>query len=278
MNNDVKLNSPEWIELIFEGMNKQYGAYYLRSTSSRRYVIGILAVVAFMVAVSLLPALIASVKSSADSNLGSIDTTVELADIKDIEEQVKEENIIRETEPVAPPPVLKATIKFTPPVITEDENVREDEPMASQEELNESKVQISIATVDGVDDPDAVDIAELQEHKVIVAEKEPEVYMNVEQMPQFPGGDRELLNFLHSNIRYPQIALENGIQGRVVLKFVVNTDGSVGDISILQGIDRTLNEEAIRVVKTMPKWSPGRQNGRAVRVFYTVPIDFRISN
>ena len=175
MNNDVKLNSPEWIELIFEGMNKQYGAYYLRSTSSRRYVIGILAVVAFMVAVSLLPALIASVKSSADSNLGSIDTTVELADIKDIEEQVKEENIIRETEPVAPPPVLKATIKFTPPVITEDENVREDEQMASQEELNESKVQISIATVDGVDDPDAVDIAELQEHKVIVAEKEPEV-------------------------------------------------------------------------------------------------------
>ena len=266
MNNDVKLNSPEWIELIFEGMNKQYGAYYLRSTSSRRYVIGILAVVAFMAAVSLLPALIASVKSSVGSNLGSIDTTVELADIKDIEEQVKEENIIRETEPVAPPPVLKATIKFTPPVITEDENVREDEQMAS------------IATVEGVDDPDAVDIAELQEHKVIVAEKEPEVYMNVEQMPQFPGGDRELLNFLHSNIRYPQIALENGIQGRVVLKFVINADGSVGDISILQGIDRTLNEEAIRVVKTMPKWSPGRQNGRAVRVFYTVPIDCRISN
>lgn len=213
MNNDVKLNSPEWIELIFEGMNKQYGAYYLRSTSSRRYVIGILAVVAFMAAVSLLPALIASVKSSVGSNLGSIDTTVELADIKDIEEQVKEENIIRETEPVAPPPVLKATIKFTPPVITEDENVREDEQMASQEELNESKVQISIATVDGGDDPDAVDIAELQEHKVIVAEKEPEVYMNVEQMPQFPGGTASCSTSCTRTSAIPRSLSKTGYKG-----------------------------------------------------------------
>ncbi len=279
MDNDVKLNSPEWIDLVFEGMNKEYGAYYLRNTSSRRYVIGIVAVVAFVIVVSLLPVLIETVKSSVGKNLGSIDTTVELANIKDIEDQVKEENIIRETEPVAPPPVLKATIKFTPPVITEDDDVKEDDQMKSQEELTESKVQISIATVDGVtDDPNAVDIAELQEHKVIVAEEEPEVYLSVEQMPQFPGGDKALLSYLHSSIHYPQIALENGIQGKVILKFVVNTDGSVGDITILRGIDRSLDEEAIRVVKGMPKWSPGRQNGRVVRVYYTVPIDFRISN
>ena len=275
--NDVKLNSPEWIELIFEGKNKEYGAYYLRNTSARRYIAGILAVLVFVIIVSLLPALIEKVKSSVNRNLGNISTTVELTNIKSIEEQVQEENIIRETEPVAPPPVLKSTIKFTPPVITEDENVRDDEQMISQEELNESKVQISIATVEGVDDPDAVDIAELKEHKVIVAAKEEEVFVSVEQMPQFPGGERALLEYLGKSIRYPVAAMENGVEGKVILRFVVNTDGTIGDFTVLQGADSSLNEEAVRVVSEMPQWSPGRQNGRPVRVYYTVPVHFKIN-
>lgn len=278
MNNDVKLNSPEWTDLVFEGKNKAYGAYYLRRTSWKGYIVGIIAVILFMLVITFLPSLIEQVKMARTKNLGNIEAKVEFADIKDIEEQVKEQNIIREAEPVAPPPKLKATIKFTPPVITEDENVKEEDQMISQKDLNESKVQVSVFTVEGSNDADAVDLATIEEHKVIVAEKEPEIFVNVEQMPQFPGGQKALLEYLHKSVRYPQIALENGIQGKVVLKFVVNADGTVGDVTILRGIDRTLDEEAIRVVKAMPKWSPGRQNGKAVRVYYNVPIDFKISN
>ncbi len=277
MNSDVKLNSSEWIDLVFEGKNKEYGAYQLRDTAGRRYVIGILAMLGFVIIVSLLPMIVEGVKTAvANRNLGNIDETVVMANLDPLE-KLEEENIIRETQPVEPPPLLKSTIKFTPPVITEDENVRDEDQMKSQEELNESKVQISIANVDGVDDANAIDIAELEQHKVIVQEEEPEIYMNVEQMPQFPGGDKALLKYLNENIRYPQIALENGISGKVVLKFVVNADGSVGDVVVLRGVDRVLDQEAIRVVKSMPKWSPGRQNGRAVRVYYNVPVDFRIS-
>ena len=172
---------------------------------------------------------------------------------------------------------MKATIQFTPPVITEDSKVNEDKEMKSIEELNETKVQISIATVEGTNDKNAVDIAELKEHKVIVEEKEPEKpFVSVEQMPQFPGGDAELMKFIGSNLKYPTIAAENGIEGRVVIRFVVGKDGNVSDVQVVRSLDPSCDKEAVRVVKTMPKWVPGKQNGRNVPVYYTLPVLFKL--
>lgn len=266
------MNSIEWTELIFEGKNQAYGAFYLRRTSWRRHVLALLIMASFTILVMLIPFLVETVKKTREY-LGGVDTQVELATIKEAPEIPKE---VIKTEPEAPPPPpLKSSIKFTPPVITEDDKVREEEQMASQDQLNETKVTISIANITGDDnDPNAVDIAELEQHKVVVADEQP--FMAVEQMPQFPGGEKALRQYLADHVRYPPLAAENNIQGKVTIRFVVGKDGAVSKVEVLQGIDRVCDEEAIRVVKSMPKWIPGRHNGRAVPVIFTVPIVFKL--
>ena len=102
------------------------------------------------------------------------------------------------------------------------------------------------------------------------------VFDVVEQMPRYPGGDAALMSFLGSNIHYPPVAEENGIQGRVVCTFVVERDGSISDVKVAKSVDPSLDKEALRVVRSMPRWNPGKQNGKAVRVKYTVPITFRL--
>ncbi|PXV68881.1 protein TonB [Dysgonomonas alginatilytica] len=274
MGKDINLNSSEWRDIVFEGKNKKYGAYELRSSSSKRHVVAFIVVLVFVGVVAALPAFLEAVK--AGQKLAGVDEAFELSNIANVEEQVPEENIIRQ-ETAPPPPPLKATIQFTPPVITEDSKVNEDKEMKSIEELNETKVQISIATVEGTNDKNAVDIAELKEHKVIVEEKEVEKpFVSVEQMPQFPGGDIELMKFINGGIKYPTIAAENGIEGRVVIRFVVGKDGNVSDVQVVRSLDPSCDKEAVRVVKTMPKWVPGKQNGRNVPVYYTLPVLFKL--
>ncbi|MDR0687993.1 MAG: energy transducer TonB [Prevotellaceae bacterium] len=272
MGKDAQLNSIEWTALIFEGKNQQYGAFYLRRTSWRRHLLALLIMVSFTILVALVPVLIETVKKTREY-LGGVDAQVELATIKEAPEIPKE---VIKTEPEAPPPPpLKSSIKFTPPVITEDDKVRDDEQMASQDKLSETKLTISIANITGDDDnPNAIDIAELEQHKVITTEEQP--FMAVEQMPQFPGGEKALRKYLAEQIRYPALAAENNIQGRVVIRFVVNKDGMIDRVEVLQGIDRLCDEEAMRVVRNMPKWIPGRHNGRAVPVVYTVPVVFKL--
>lgn len=274
MGKDINLNSSEWRDIVFEGKNKSYGAYELRSSSSKRHVVAFIVVLVFVGVVAALPAFLDAVK--ANQQMAGIDESFELSNIANVEEQVPEENIIRQ-ETAPPPPPLKATIQFTPPVITEDSKVNEDKEMKAADELIESKVQISIATVEGTNDKNAVDIAELKEHKVIVEDKEPEKpFVSVEQMPQFPGGDVELMKFINGGIKYPTIAAENGIEGRVVIRFVVGKDGNVSDVQVVRSLDPSCDKEAVRVVKTMPKWVPGKQNGRNVPVYYTLPVLFKL--
>ncbi|MCF2737351.1 energy transducer TonB [Bacteroides caecigallinarum] len=126
------------------------------------------------------------------------------------------------------------------------------------------------------DDNTAVEIKYIEP---VVEEEEPveeEIFMVVEQMPEFPGGMAELMKFLSKNIKYPTIAQENGIQGRVIVQFVVNQDGSIVDPVVMRSVDPYLDKEALRVISTMPKWKPGMQRGKAVRVKYTVPVTFRL--
>jgi len=103
------------------------------------------------------------------------------------------------------------------------------------------------------------------------------VFMIVEKMPEFPGGMNEMMAFIQKTLKYPVIAQENGIQGRVTCQFVINKDGSIVDVEVIRGIDASLDKEAIRVINAMPKWKPGEQRGKPVRVKYTLPIMFRLS-
>ena len=179
---------------------------------------------------------------------------------------------------MAPPPqAVRSSIKFTAPVIKKDAEVHEDEEIKSQEELISAKAGISIADVKGNDEINGQDIADLKQVVVQGTPKEEEkVFDMVEQMPSFPGGDAELMSFLAKNMKYPAMAQENGVQGRVICQFVVTKDGTVKDVNVLRSLDPSCDKEAVRVLLSMPRWIPGKQNGKPVAVKFTVPIIFRL--
>jgi len=141
----------------------------------------------------------------------------------------------------------------------------------------ENDAEVEESTIQASDETDkAVEVkyvpVEVEEEEV----EEQQIFQVVEEMPEFPGGMAECMKFLSKNIKYPPISAENGIQGRVIVQFVVNQDGSIVDPVVVRGVDSHLDKEALRVIQMMPKWKPGKQRGKAVRVKYTVPVMFRL--
>ena len=273
MAKDFDLNSQKWLALVFEGKNKQYGAYVHREESSDQHLKAMFIITIVALLAIFLPGIIKSVIPAK----GGVDqvTDVNLSQI-DLKQEVPPENKIEQIV-VPPPPELKTTIAFTPPVVTKDENIKDEELVKTQQELTEVKADISVADVKG-SETGKVDIADLQEHKVVVEEQKPQIFNHVEVMPTFPGGDTELMKWLYANISYPTIAQEQGIQGIVNLRFVVRSDGSVDDVQVVKGLDPSCDKEAQRVVKKMPKWNPGKQNGSPVNVYFSLPVRFKLQN
>jgi TonB family protein len=145
--------------------------------------------------------------------------------------------------------------------------------------IKEQKPPVNIKQKQQAQDYEAkINEQPMQDHKIIVPDDKPEIFNHVEVMPTFPGGDEEMRRWLAENIKYPVIAQEQGIQGRVIVRFVVSPDGSVGAAEVQRSLDPNCDREALRVIKRMPKWIPGKQNGNAVYVYYTIPIAFRLSN
>ena len=271
MAKNFDLTSEKWLELVFEGKNKQYGAYVLRDESSNRHIKALIIVTILGLAVIFLPKIISSVIPAAPDVVQTEEVTM-----VEINQEIPEEDQIKQIENVPPPPLLKETVQFTPPVIKRDEEVTNE--VSTQQDLTDNKADISVKTVEGVKEG-GVDIADLQEHKVVIQEeKKPEIFQHVEVPPTFPGGDKELMKWLQDNMVYPVVAQEQGIQGRVILRFVVGPDGSVGSVEVQRSLDPSCDKEAIRVVKKMPKWIPGKQNGNPVYVYYTLPVLFKLQN
>ena len=276
MAKDINLTSEKWIDMIFEGKNKNYGAYTLRKNSPRRHTFAFLVVMAASVLV-VLASIGISQYNKAKAAREAMTQVSELSNIDLSKPDVPEENVQKQFE--APPPVeLKSTIQFTVPEIKKDEEVPEDREMKTQEEVVKSDVQISIADVKGTNEETGVDIATLQEHKVIVQEevKEEKIFEIVEQPPSFPGGEAAMYEWLSKNINYPVIAQENNIQGRVTCQFVVGRNGEIEDVKVVRGVDASLDKEAVRVIRSMPKWIPGKQGGNAVKVRYNLPVQFKL--
>jgi protein TonB len=270
MAQDIDLTAQRWLDLVFEGKNKQYGAYVLREESSNRHLKSLLIVAIVGSALVFLPKVISSVIPKPADITEQTEVTM-----VDLTQDIPEEDQIKQAEPVPPPPLLKETVQFTPPVIKRDEEVQNE--VITQTELTDNKADISVKTVEGVKEG-GVDIADLQDHKVVVQEEKPQIFSHVEVPPSFPGGEKELMKWLQENINYPVIAAEQGIQGRVILRFVVGPDGSVGNVEVQRSLDPSCDKEAQRVVKKMPRWIPGKQNGNAVYVYYTLPVLFKLQN
>ena len=162
--------------------------------------------------------------------------------------------------------------------ITEQEQPQQAPPAEEVLEIIENDSKVEESTIQASDDTNAA--VEVKYTPVEVEEEEvdeQEIFTIVEEMPEFPGGQAAALKWIANELKYPAIAQENGVQGRVTVRFTINADGSVVDPVILRGVDPHLDKEALRVIGKMPKWKPGKQRGKAVRVSYNLPVRFKLN-
>ncbi len=265
-----KILKSDYLDILFDGRNKEYGSYELRRKYPKRMrnagIIGI-----SVIALALAIPVIANIADSKNKKI----TIANLTEIKLAEPPPIDPNQPPPPPPPpAPPPPVKPTIAFTPPVIKKDEEVREEEKPPEQTQMEDK----AISTVTQEGDPDGIDpgLLDSKGTGVVEAAPAPQIFEFVEQMPEFPGGNDKVSRYLADKMRYPEMARENNIQGRVIVRFVVNESGEISDVQVQRGIGGGCDEEAVRVVKGMPKWKPGRQNGRPVKVYFTLPITFRL--
>ena len=272
----LDLVSNEWTDLVFEGRNQDYGAYKLRKGTTKRNIWSIIIVA--LAAVLLYLGL--QLQHMVEANRQVENTqAIELSALEQKKKEAKVEK--KEQIKVEPEKVVekvKSSVKFTAPVIKKDNEVKEEDEI-KLDEVEKSNKAVGAFTVEGNDEVGG----EVLKAKEEIAAPEPpkpveenKVFDVVEQMPSFPGGMGALMSWLSQNIKYPVIAAENGVQGRVIVQFVVEKDGSITDVKVAKSVDPSLDKEAARVVSAMPKWTPGKQNGSAVRVKYTVPVTFKL--
>lgn len=267
MNTNSDIFSNEWCDLVFEGKNQEYGAYAHRKNSSNRHFHALVLACALIIFSATAPSLIRRILPKKEERELRIRT---LSDIN--LEKPKENNVLKEVPP-PPPPLVRNTIKFTPPVIKPDEQVNEEDEPKMQKEVVEQKAAIGAVNFNkGTDDVSAPIAVALENAKITEDADAP--FYTVEQMPQFPGGEKEMMKFITDNLRYPVVAQEMGVSGTVIINFVIDREGAITNIKVIRTIGSGCDEEAIRVLQKMPHWSPGRQGGKTVRVNYTVPFKF----
>ena len=279
----IDLYDPKWVDMVFAGKNKEYGAYQLRKGTSGR---NIKALLILVIAAALVGGFLAwkVIEQKQAEEQQAYMEAMELAKLQEQakkEEKKKPEKVQPKIEAKKEIPVARETQKFTAPVIKKDELVKEENQVKQMDKLDD-KVAVGAEDKEGVKDR----TVEAVRSEIAVAAPPPppapkpevatKVFDVVEEMPSFPGGNAALMSYLSSNTKYPVVAQENGVQGRVIVSFVVERDGSISDVKVARSVDPSLDREAQRVVKSMPKWKPGKQNGSAVRVKYTVPVVFRL--
>jgi protein TonB len=273
----IDLINDGWVDLVFESKNQSYGAYQLRKETGKRNVYSILMMLAIGIAIALIVAIKGVVENAMKQDV-AIETDVELSKLA----QKKEAKVERK-EPVKVEveqkvvEKVKSSVKFTAPEIKKDDEVKPEDEIKSQDDLAKTNTAIGTFDVKGNDE----EAGEVLKAKEVIADEKPKeeetkVFDVVEQMPEFPGGQAALLKWIGDNIKYPAIAQEQGIQGRVFAQFVVNKDGSIVDVKILRSPDPSLSKEAERVIKLMPKWRPARQGNKNVRSRFNLPVMFRL--
>lgn len=284
MGKDVDLSSREWCDLVFEGKNKDFGAYEMRTTSTKRHnkamlytIIGAILVVAAAVSIAKVQEYLAERRLAEMAEQEEV-----LIDMEQNEEPEEEQQErLEQPKPEVLPEEVLNTVKVTELRIVEDEKVKAEDEIKTQDELKETTTAFGQKDNDkGTEDrnvtrtlkEEVVVEKKVEEKKV---EKE-EIFKSVEQMPQFPGGEAALMKYISSHIQYPTMAQENNVQGKVIVQFVVTKTGQVGEVKVARSVDKDLDREAVRVCKSLPKFTPGRQNGQPVSVWYTLPVNFKL--
>jgi protein TonB len=253
-----KERAPSFNDIVFELRNKEYGAYKLRKKYNRNVIIGVLVGLIILGTAVITPHLYAKAMESKKAR-------------EERQVEMIMENLDQPTEQVAPPPPppppaeAQQQNRYVPPVVVD----------SVKPEDNVQLMTADQATVEVVNEEYIEAVEEVRE-EVQEEEAEPEPFVVVEEMPMFPGGDVELLKYIFEHTNYPEVAKENNIQGKVIVRFCVTAKGTVSQISVLKGVDPELDKEATRVVSTLPLFKPGKQGGKPVPVWYMVPITFTL--
>jgi protein TonB len=258
MAND-KMNAPAFDDIVFEDRNKEYGAYKLRKKYNRTVLIALLIGILVIGTAIITP----YINAKATENRG-----------KRAERQVeiKMENLDQPAEQVAPPPPppppptdVVQQQRYVPPQVVDSIK-----PEDVKQLMTADQAQTEVTN------KDVVEAVQQVKEEVQESEAEPEPFIVVEEMPSFPGGELELQKYLAAHTEYPEVAKENNIQGKVIVRFCVTAKGGVNQVSVLKSVDPELDKEAIRVVNTLPPFKPGKQGGKPVPVWYMVPINFQL--
>jgi protein TonB len=254
-----KDKAPAFDDIVFEDRNKEYGAYKLRKKYNRNVSIALLIGILIMGTVIITPYINAK---ASDSRSRRAERQVE----------IKMEKLDQPNEQVAPPPPppppptdVVQQQKYVPPVVVDSIK-----PEDVKQLMTADQAQTEVKNTE------VVEVQQQVKEEVQEAEAEPEPFVVVEEMPLFPGGEKALLDYIAANTQYPEIAKENNIQGKVIVRFCVTPKGGVSQVSVLKGVDPELDKEAIRVVNTLPTFKPGKQGGKPVPVWYMVPIAFTL--
>ena len=283
MANEINLSSREWCDLVFEGKNKDFGAYVIRTESPKRHNKAVLWTLIGAILFGLLVFGFEKANQYFEERriAGMLEQQEVLIDMsQETEEQEPENERVEPEKPEVQQEESLITVRATELQIVEDQEVhQEDEIMTLDERIQSNAVAGQVTNLVGTTD---LNVGKLPTNVVVVEPKpvdekpQEKVFESVEQMPQFPGGVEALMRYLSSHINYPPMAAENNVQGKVIVQFVVDMSGKVGEVKIVRSVDKELDKEAIRVCKSLPKFTPGRQNGQAVAVWYTLPIQFKL--
>lgn len=275
----IDLYDPKWVDMVFDGKNKSYGAFQLRKGTSGR---NIKSLIILVIAAALVGGFLAwkVIEQKQAEQQAAYMEAMELSKLQQQAKKNEKKEVIKpKIEPKKEIPVARQTQKFTAPVIKKDELVKEENQIKQMDKLDD-KVAVGTENHEGTKDRnvEAVrnDIAVNTPPPAPKEEVTNKVFDVVEVMPSFPGGQGALMSYLSSHVKYPVVAQENGVQGRVTVSFVVERDGSITDVHVVRSVDPSLDREAARVVSSMPNWQPGKQNGSAVRVKFNVPVQFKL--
>ena len=250
---------PNFDDIVFENRNKEYGAYKLRKKYNRNVIIALIIGTLILVTAVITPYLNAK---AAENKSKRAERQVE----------IKMENLDQPAETIAPPPPpppppqdVVQQARYVPPVVVDSVK-----PEEAAQLMTADQAQVEVKDEEVIEE--VVQVTE----EVQEAETQTEPFYVVEEMPMFQGGDAAIQKYIGDNVVYPEVAKENNIQGRVIVKFCVTPTGGVDQVSVLKGVDPELDAEVVRVVKTLPKFKPGKQGGKPVPVWYTIPINFQL--
>ena len=282
MATEINLSSREWCDLVFEGKNKDFGAYVIRTDSPNRHNKAVLWTLIGTIIFGFISfGFVKANQYLEERKLAEQGEQKEVLIVMPNEADEPKLKPIEQEKPEVLQEEVSKTYQATELQIVEDKNVREEDEIVSQDERMETdaiagRVTNSEGSTNLNDFKERINEIVVEDKKPVVADKPDEIFTSVEQMPQFPGGESALMKFLSSHINYPPMAAENNVQGKVIVQFVVDKTGKVGEVKIVRSVDKDLDHEAIRVCQALPKFTPGRQNGRPVSVWFTLPIQFKL--